>query len=94
VTHGATEPSDIHFLALCYVIFACCDAILTPMLPTTDRNSKPLGWQWYRLASGIVDKTMLLTSGDDPILIQYLLFQVCIFIFEDQNMTDDNRLYI
>jgi len=77
VTHGATEPTDIHFLALAYVIFACCDVILTKSLVAANGVNKALGWQWYELADSIVDKTLLFGGSEDATLMRYLLFQVC-----------------
>jgi hypothetical protein len=78
VTHGATEPTDIRFLALAYVIFACCDVILAKSLVTANGVDKALGWQWYELADSIVDKTLLFSGSDDTTSIRYLLFQVCL----------------
>ena len=74
VTNGATEPGDIHFLALCYTVFACCD-VVSAIGPSDD--DKPRGWHWVQLADGLIDKKLLLSGNEDLTLIQYLLFQVC-----------------
>ncbi|KAH4926486.1 hypothetical protein HBI73_146820 [Parastagonospora nodorum] len=83
VTHGATEPTDIHFLALAYVIFACCDVMLAKSLVTANGVDKALGWQWYELADSIVDKTLLFSGSDDTTLIRYLLFQALYLAYAD-----------
>jgi hypothetical protein len=75
VTNGATEPGDIHFLALCYAVFACCD-VVSAIGPSDD--DKPRGWHWVQLADSLVDKKLLLSGSEDLTLIQYLLYQVCI----------------
>lgn len=76
VTSGATEPNDVHFLALCYVVFACCDAVLEATPSTTSNSDKPPGWHWFQLAESIMDKKSSLTHSGDLTLIQYMLFQV------------------
>jgi hypothetical protein len=78
VTNGATEPSETHFLALCYTIFACCDVVMTKTL-APDSGDKSPGWQWYQLADSVVDKTLLFYGHDDIAMIQYLLFRVCLY---------------
>ncbi|KAF1911943.1 hypothetical protein BDU57DRAFT_523209 [Ampelomyces quisqualis] len=80
VTNGATEPADIHFLALCYAVFACCD-VVSPIGPSDD--DKPRGWRWVQLADGLVDKKLLLGGTEDLTLIQYLLFQALYFVYAD-----------
>lgn len=73
VTTTTTGPSDVYFLALCYAIFACCDAVVGVAPPD---SNKPPGWQWAQLAEGIVDKGSLHEGDNDVTMIQYLLFQV------------------
>jgi hypothetical protein len=95
VTDGTTDPSDLHFLALCYVVFACCDAVVAERAPgTAGDDDKPLGWQWFQLADSIIDKRTLLGGSDDLTLIQYLLFQVCRLIAGHMHYSDTIRLYI
>jgi hypothetical protein len=76
VTNGATEPSDVHFLAVCYVVFACCDAVLETVPMTASGSSKTPGWHWLQLADSIVDKKSAFSGCEDLALIQYLLFRV------------------
>lgn len=76
LTNGALETTDVHFLALSYVIFACSQAVNhRPHLHGTGPDESP-GWRWYLLADSIVDKKALLSGCNDLTLIQYLLFQV------------------
>lgn len=78
VTDCAIVATDVHCLALCYIIFACCDAVSnTPSLLDIDGNDHP-GWHWCQLANSLVDDKVLLGGYDDLTLIQYLLFQVCL----------------
>lgn len=68
-------PADaVVFLALNYIIFACCDVLRTnsPSVP----NSTPPGWHWVELADSLVDKRTLLDSDLDHTVLQFLLFQV------------------
>lgn len=69
------QADDTYFLALNYMIFACCDA----MQDTTGGGSdhRAPGWHWCELVNGLVDKDTLLAAPDlDLTLIQLLLFQV------------------
>ena len=70
---AAIQPGETHFLALNYLIFACCDALLNTKKIVL---SKPVGWQWLELADDILDKKSLLSGNGDLTLIQCLLFQV------------------
>ncbi|KAL5118653.1 hypothetical protein ACEQ8H_003504 [Pleosporales sp. CAS-2024a] len=83
VTNGATEPSEYHFLALCYSIFACCDASLTQSIGTANNNDKAPGWQWYELADTMVDKTTLVCRQADDASIQHLFFQALYLAYAD-----------
>jgi hypothetical protein len=94
VTSGTTDSSDIHFLALCYVVFACCDVLLDVVPAAASDGDRPPGWQWYQLADGIVDKKSLLGGSNDLTLVQYLLYQVCLSVFEHLHFSDASRLYI
>jgi hypothetical protein len=71
MTSGIAEKNDVHFLALCYLLFACCDVLLEK----SPSSHKPPGSNWYELADSIIDKKALLRGGDWT-LIQCLLFQV------------------
>jgi len=71
MTTRIAEQNDVHFLALCYLLFACCDVLVE----TSSRSQKPSGLHWYQLADSIVDKRSLL-SGGDVTFVQCLLFQV------------------
>jgi hypothetical protein len=94
VTSGTTDSSDIHFLALCYVVFACCDILLDVVPAAAGDGDRPPGWQWYQLAESIVDKKSLLGGSDDLILVQYLLYQVCLSVAKNLHHSDVTRLYI
>jgi hypothetical protein len=91
VTEGATEPSDGHFLALCYAIFACCDAALDLTPPAS--GSKPPGWHWHQLAHDIVHKNVLAGTSRNLALIQCLLFQVAHQSHAAENPIDSRRLF-
>jgi hypothetical protein len=78
VTDGAIDPSDIHFLQLCYVAFACCDFMKGEVPPTETDDSDPPGWRWLQVADHIADQESLRHGSNDVTLIQYLLFKVCL----------------
>lgn len=89
MTNGIAEKSDVHFLALCYLLFACCDVVVEK----SPGNDRPPGSSWYQLAEGIIDKTSL--SGADWILVQCFLFQVSVCSSIDRSkLTDLDRHYI
>ena len=67
------QPEESHFLALNYLIFACCDVLLNTK---KNASSKPVGWQWLEFADDVLDKKSLLSGNGDLTLIQCLLFQV------------------
>jgi hypothetical protein len=95
VTDGSTGPSDVYFLALCYAIFACCDAVIDVSPPPCSNDStKSPGWQWAQLAEGIVDKTSLHGGDDGVTMLQYLLFQVRRETSASLCPIDISRLYI
>ncbi|KAI2477492.1 CaiA Acyl-CoA dehydrogenase [Pyrenophora tritici-repentis] len=74
------QSGESHFLALNYLIFACCDVLLnTKKIGST----KPVGWQWLELADDILDKKSLLSGNGDLTLIQCLLFQALYYTFVD-----------
>jgi hypothetical protein len=70
MTIRVAEPNDVHFLALCYLLFACCD-VLHEVTSSTDRAP---GSDWFQLADSIIDKRSLLAGDVD--LVQCFLFQV------------------
>lgn len=76
VSTGVAGPSDYHFLAFCYTVFALCDVLLdvNPLAVTND--TKPRGWHWCQLAESLVEKESLLSGRGDLALVQFLLFQV------------------
>jgi hypothetical protein len=77
ITDGATETSDIYFLALCYAIFACCDAVPQMHDAAASSNDKPPGWHWYQLADSLVDAKKELQSSCEVLApMQSFLFQV------------------
>ncbi|KAH7381377.1 hypothetical protein DE146DRAFT_670431 [Phaeosphaeria sp. MPI-PUGE-AT-0046c] len=83
LANGAIETTDVHFLALCYIVFACSQAVnQDPLPPGADDNDHP-GWRWYLLADGLIDKKALLGGCDPLVLIQYLLFQSLYFAYAD-----------
>jgi hypothetical protein len=45
ITDRAIDLSDIHFLALCYAVFACCDLMKDEVPPTATDGSDPPGWR-------------------------------------------------
>jgi hypothetical protein len=94
VTNGATEPSDFHFLALCYAIFACCDAVLEAIPAAASDRNKPSGWHWLQMAESVMAKKSLLNGHGDLTLIQYLLFQVCLSRASHVNLINLIRLSI
>jgi hypothetical protein len=67
------SPSESHFLALNYTIFACCDVLLS-VAPTD--GSKPRGWRWFELADHVLDKKSLLSGTGGLVLIQCVFYQV------------------
>ncbi|KAF1945138.1 hypothetical protein EJ02DRAFT_339304 [Clathrospora elynae] len=71
---------ESHFLALNYIIFACCDLLLKV---TPADASKPLGWPWSEMADHLLDKKSLLSGGGGLTLIQCLLFQALYHTFVD-----------
>ncbi|KAF2124088.1 hypothetical protein P153DRAFT_371394 [Dothidotthia symphoricarpi CBS 119687] len=72
------QHTDSCFLALHYIIFACCDILLHVAPPaTTNSNSVP-GWQWFQIADELAGKRSLAGRGDLS-LLQFLLFQTLYF---------------
>lgn len=73
LANSAIAPEERHFLALNYIIFACCDVLLnvSPVDP-----SKPIGGRWSEIADHLLDKKSLLNGSGDLTLIQCVLFQV------------------
>lgn len=72
MTRRIAEHNDVHFLALCYLLFACCDVLLEPVV---NENEGPRNADWFQLADSIIDKrSLLLNAGMD--LVQCFLFQV------------------
>lgn len=69
----AIPPEERHFLALNYIIFACCDVLLN--VSPVDA-SKPTGGRWSEIADHLLDKKSLLSGNGDLTLIQCVLFQV------------------
>lgn len=72
LANSVIQPSERHFLALNYLIFACCDVQLN-VSPT---NTHKPGWRWSELADELLDKKSLLGGNGDLTLIQCMLFQV------------------
>ncbi|KAF2825230.1 hypothetical protein CC86DRAFT_40646 [Ophiobolus disseminans] len=78
MTNGVAEKTDVHFLALCYLLFACCDVLLEK----STGSDKPPGLDWFLLADSIIDKQALLGGGDWS-LVQCLLFQAIYLSYAD-----------
>ena len=74
LTSDVVQASSTYLVALNYIIFACCDVLLSVTPPGND--SKPPGWNWCEMVNGLVDKESLLSGDIDLTLIQLLLFQV------------------
>ena len=72
------QPGERHFLALNYIIFACCDVLLNVSIAHV---SKPAGWAWSEMADELLDKKSLLSGNGDLTLIQCVLFQVGLVSF-------------
>ncbi|KAH7070132.1 hypothetical protein FB567DRAFT_598677 [Paraphoma chrysanthemicola] len=81
VTEGAAGPSDAHFVALCYAIFACCDAVLH--LTPSPSGSKPPGWHWYEIARDIADSNARPGANSGLALVQGLHFQALYLMYSD-----------
>ena len=73
LSNNVVQPRDNHFLALNYIIFASCDALLNTAPADI---SKPVGWRWSEAADDLLDKKSLLNGDGDLTLIQCVLFQV------------------
>ncbi|KAF1829155.1 hypothetical protein BDW02DRAFT_574240 [Decorospora gaudefroyi] len=73
-------PAEGHFLALNYIIFACCDVLLNV---TPADAGKPIGWRWAEIADHVLDKKSLLGGSGDVTLIQCLLFQALYYTLVD-----------
>jgi hypothetical protein len=65
--------TEINFVALNYLIFACVDILTGRTFP--EENSKPPGWHWYQTAQGLVGERKLSGSGDLS-LIQVVILEV------------------
>lgn len=78
---GTVQSHDVFYLALNYVIFACCDILTETAVDVTD--SKPLGWNWFQIADDLVDKNALLGGPGNLVLTQLLLFQALYLTFAD-----------
>lgn len=78
VTSGLTDPSDHHFLALSYIVFACCDALHVPTASSSSKNAPP-GWRWFRFSCSLQAES-LYKEGDDLFLTQFLFFQVRLLV--------------
>jgi hypothetical protein len=76
VTNGATDPSEVHFLAVCFVVFACCDAVLDTIPSAATHRKKVPGWHWLQLADSVIDTKPAFRGCEDLALIQYHLFRV------------------
>jgi hypothetical protein len=76
VTNGATDPSEVHFLAVCFVVFACCDALLDTIPSAATHRKKVPGWHWLQLADSVIDTKPAFRGCEDLALIQYHLFRV------------------
>jgi hypothetical protein len=70
------HPSEVSFLALNYILFACVDILFDVTPPGV--NSKPPGWHWFQIADELVGKRKLSGRGDLG-LIQFLLWEVRMF---------------
>ncbi len=70
---SSVDIGDICFLALNYIIFACCD-ILPAVVTVTDRKRLP-GWQWFLTADELVGRRKMGGHGDLT-LLQFLIFEV------------------
>jgi hypothetical protein len=86
LSNNVVQPRDNHFLALNYVIFACCDVLLNTALADA---RKPAGWRWSEAADDLLDKKSLLNGGGDLTLIQCVLFQVSL-----RGLGETHMLYI
>ena len=73
MTNG-TADNNVHFLASCYIVFACCD--LLDIVNVVSGSDGPAGAGWFRLADSIIDKRSLPVHNDID-LVQCYLLQVC-----------------
>ncbi|KAF2472467.1 uncharacterized protein BDR25DRAFT_302638 [Lindgomyces ingoldianus] len=73
--------SDISFLALNYIIFACSD-VLVDTAPSSV-NGKPAGWKWFQTADELVGKRKFCGRGDLS-LIQFLVYEAFYLIHADK----------
>jgi hypothetical protein len=78
LANAAIQPEERHFLALNYIVFACCDVLLNVSPLDT---SKPAGWQWSEIADDLLDKKSLLSGNGDLTLVQCVLFQASSIFF-------------
>jgi hypothetical protein len=69
----AIHSSDVCFLALHYIAFACSD-IAVDAFPVSVGGSPP-GWHWFQAANDLVGQRELSGRGDLS-LIQYLIIKV------------------
>lgn len=67
------HASEVSFLALNYMIFACVDVLVdtTPV----GMGTKLPGWQWYQLADELIGKRKL-SGRADVTLVQSLIWEV------------------
>lgn len=75
------QRNESCFLALHYIVFACCD-ILQDFTPPEETRYSP-GWMWYNAADELVGRTKFNGQGDLS-LIQFLIFEAFYLVHEDK----------
>lgn len=87
------QHTDSCFLALHYIIFACCD-ILVHVTPSASNSTTAIpGWQWFQIADELAGKRCLAGRGDWS-LLQFLLFQVRAVLLQSHSvLANHDRLF-
>ncbi|KAF1953249.1 hypothetical protein CC80DRAFT_596122 [Byssothecium circinans] len=82
------QATDVCFLALNYLIFACAEIAQSTQ---SNVHSKPSGWHWFRVADKLVGKKVLGGQGDMS-LIQYLILRSAYLISADEANAAHNAI--
>ncbi|KAH8816078.1 fungal-specific transcription factor domain-containing protein [Xylogone sp. PMI_703] len=77
---SSVDPSEVCFLALNYIVFACADVLLG--VSTTTKHSTPPGWHWFLAANDLVGKRKVSGQGDLS-LIQFLVYEAFYLVHTD-----------
>lgn len=82
---SSVDNSEVCFLALNYIIFACADVLLG--ISTSGKQRAPPGWQWYLAANELVGGRKVSGRGDFS-LVQFLVYEVSPKLFVSEQRSD------